>query len=782
MVVGLIDNGQNAELRMTYKDASSVSPDARTCVLTIVATIAKPGASKPKIDLQATSSAPTESSTASPSAAKRSSLRTAQAGAKGSAARAVTASTSEKTVIEPSPSEAPKKDKSSKKKKEKEKKKHIEEEEDEEVAEEDDIADNEFKEPPRRPKTKVKVVPDDEDPSDFWNGTSKSKTKEKKKEIKKLQQSLESMTINLRASRREGKVNDDQKRFAVMINEIGRVNIRSDAWAGYTRTGAGLSVRLAFIIDLPSDRASGCGIDVEKWMYVEMTFPNSIYASEEPKAASKTLTVRQCSPVSSSDALSRVVETFSFGLWWTLEQRLSTWMREEWPNIVEKINKAAKKASKSSTDVEVSSDAWAMLEILEWSSSQLPIAIKALMESKNDVKQALELVLDEDWLEKAKKETKVKHEDGDKSQTAEHSVKMSGDTCFLEDVIQETVTMIKDAGKFCPICAKPHPLELFKPIVCDNDLCKFQFSNMGLGVDFESELLHSPMAVDLLIALTDHAVSGSHFDPFPSEVSAQIDGVTHALKTPGDVAAVLKTCPSVDDMVSFAKQGRLRKALAELHPLLYLLLRWIVTSSRAHLHFLGPEDTVPQIDTPFQFHMKSTPPEKELKFYAAKKKYGSFYAWHGSATSNWHSILRNGLKNYSNSKHQVNGAAYGPGVYMAVDSATSIGYSSYRHYGNCWPHSKYEAMMGNGTLLVLALCEVINEGELICTGNVHRPRCIHSTSAPYYRIEKDEYITTRYLFVIQRSDVNVLAASIQSHLKSKQLLRSNKAHKEAKKK
>ena len=53
----------------------------------------------------------------------------------------------------------------------------------------------------------------------------------------------------------------------------------------------------------------------------------------------------------------------------------------------------------------------------------------------------------------------------------------------------------------------------------------------------------------------------------------------------------------------------------------------------------------------------------------------STYLYHGSPAYNWHSILRNGLKNYSGTTKQSHGAAYGQGIYLAGNSATSMGYS-----------------------------------------------------------------------------------------------------------
>jgi len=46
----------------------------------------------------------------------------------------------------------------------------------------------------------------------------------------------------------------------------------------------------------------------------------------------------------------------------------------------------------------------------------------------------------------------------------------------------------------------------------------------------------------------------------------------------------------------------------------------------------------------------------------------------GSSIENWHSILRRGLLNASGTKLQVNGAAYGKGVYLSPTSVLSFAY------------------------------------------------------------------------------------------------------------
>lgn len=69
--------------------------------------------------------------------------------------------------------------------------------------------------------------------------------------------------------------------------------------------------------------------------------------------------------------------------------------------------------------------------------------------------------------------------------------------------------------------------------------------------------------------------------------------------------------------------------------------------------------------TPHQYLLLSAPPEKETIFRELKAKHGSTFAFHGSSMENWHSILRRGLVNASGTRLQLNGAAYGSGIYLS---------------------------------------------------------------------------------------------------------------------
>jgi len=105
--------------------------------------------------------------------------------------------------------------------------------------------------------------------------------------------------------------------------------------------------------------------------------------------------------------------------------------------------------------------------------------------------------------------------------------------------------------------------------------------------------------------------------------------------------------------------------------------------------------------------------------------------------------MRQGLKNMSGTSGQVNGAAYGNGVYLAEESSTSFGYM---RYTQGWKNST----IGTSDIGCLALCEVVNHPDLKGQPN------------PYYVVANDQLIQTRYFFVYNtQSNVAVYGKDIK---------------------
>jgi poly [ADP-ribose] polymerase 6/8 len=135
------------------------------------------------------------------------------------------------------------------------------------------------------------------------------------------------------------------------------------------------------------------------------------------------------------------------------------------------------------------------------------------------------------------------------------------------------------------------------------------------------------------------------------------------------------------------------------------------------------------MNTEHQYLLMSGTPDKEKKFQGLKvKSEGVYLGFHGSAACNWHSILRCGLKNMSGSKGQINGAAYGSGVYLANDATTSF---SYLKYAGMWNKSMFAEK--SQQLGVMALCEIIKDKSV--------------KTSPYYVVPDDSMIATRYFFI-----------------------------------
>lgn len=180
----------------------------------------------------------------------------------------------------------------------------------------------------------------------------------------------------------------------------------------------------------------------------------------------------------------------------------------------------------------------------------------------------------------------------------------------------------------------------------------------------------------------------------------------------------------------------LKASLNTQNPLLHPLLKWLCTSNRAYLRLLKEEERFPELNTPYQFVFANASPDKEHEFQKLKEKVGkqrkregvpaTIQAWHGSGFGNWHSIMRLGLKNLSNTKWMSAGAAYGAGIYLSPNFGTSLGYS--RGSGG-WTSSE----LGQG-LQAMALCELINDKKL------PKPN-------PHYVIKNEEWVMTRFFFI-----------------------------------
>jgi hypothetical protein len=324
-------------------------------------------------------------------------------------------------------------------------------------------------------------------------------------------------------------------------------------------------------------------------------------------------------------------------------------------------------------------------------------------------------------------------------------------THLLLDIASDAKERIQQCIKNCVICDKKLEFRMLKPTICDDILCKYSYDSFGLGADIASEIQHHPDVVDLLVSITYVSAQGDvrRFAPYPETVEyrSKKDGVETVLnfgtqKSPnaGLIIQVLDTLPPIVQLVDFKTSEDLRAHLHTKHVLLFPLLRWIITSNRAHLARLKDHEKITSVGTNLQFMFLSSPPEKEKKFQQLKKKHGAFYAFHGSYFGNWHAILRTGLRNLSNTDLMSAGAVYGAGIYLAKDSGTSSGYAG---SAPGWPKSMFNPTIGSAdNYQCVALCEVINAGY---------------RANPYYVVPNEDHVVTRYFFIYNSANYHQAA-------------------------
>jgi hypothetical protein len=323
------------------------------------------------------------------------------------------------------------------------------------------------------------------------------------------------------------------------------------------------------------------------------------------------------------------------------------------------------------------------------------------------------------------------------------------DDMFIIKVMNYMVEKINSCTKTCIICDGELPYQMIKPSVCSKILCVHSHEQYGLGADIATEIRKSSDVVDLLIGFCYAASTGEErrFNPFPIGVETKyLDenkrSVTANLMNEKDpskknlpeVTRVCNTLPSVEAMSEYSDTKSLKNYLEnQCDKLAFPLLRWIITSNRAYLVKLEKKDIVEEMLTEHQYMFLSSPPEQEVKFQSLKKKHGSFWAFHGSNYSNWHSILRVGLKNYSNTEFMSSGAAYGAGIYLSPNSSTSLGYA---HAKQGWSKSIFTKEGKTSQIQCLCLCEVIDKKY---------------KANPHYVVPDESHVMTRYFFIYNGS-------------------------------
>lgn len=255
-------------------------------------------------------------------------------------------------------------------------------------------------------------------------------------------------------------------------------------------------------------------------------------------------------------------------------------------------------------------------------------------------------------------------------------------------LIMEITDSFLDIQDHCCICRSPLDYSVIKPTICHKKLCEVGFNEIGVGSSVAQEIRRDPYSADLLFSLFACSFHNQRYTKPapPQEIMENANQIFNSLPS---MSTIARTCHNDTNIIKNYGNESLN------------LLRWVILSNKSQLIHLPDELKLKNVFFTSHFMTLMADPRAEEEFQNLKKKnrLSSSFMWHGSGGDRWHSIVRNGLMNMSN-KDCIHGAAYGPGIYLAWDYGTSMGYAQ--------PvHNLYRNSMLGQNLTCIALCEVL---------------------------------------------------------------------------
>eukprot|EP01064_Diplonema_japonicum_P008908 TRINITY_DN16382_c1_g2_i1.p1 TRINITY_DN16382_c1_g2~~TRINITY_DN16382_c1_g2_i1.p1 ORF type:complete len:666 (+),score=120.72 TRINITY_DN16382_c1_g2_i1:80-2077(+) len=372
---------------------------------------------------------------------------------------------------------------------------------------------------------------------------------------------------------------------------------------------------------------------------------------------------------------------------------------------------------------------------------------------------------------------KQKKTEGDGDDKKRIPIKQYG---LLVQIMDYAHHRIPTCSEFCVICDKHHVFSsgaMLKASVCTREVCAFAFQQLKVGADAAQDIATDAGVVDLLVVLAKYACESSRwtliFEPFPTifDPDNPSKKILHPDKKNIEYAReIFKSFPKVRQLIQADAALEMKQRMDETSKWAYPLLQWIISSNTSHLVKLRSDSKqmIKSISTPHQFLMLSASLEKQNKFNELKKRHKTIFAFHGSSCENWHSILRNGLYNASGTKHQVNGAAHGAGIYLSPSASVSYGYSQLgvsENSSNSGRKNKDTDRLSDEFISegfgCVAICEVVDH-DIRRTGDIWvQPHSDHVVTRFFFAFDSNHQ-PNKYLNTEDKVLVEELRAAIET--------------------
>lgn len=280
------------------------------------------------------------------------------------------------------------------------------------------------------------------------------------------------------------------------------------------------------------------------------------------------------------------------------------------------------------------------------------------------------------------------------------------------------------------------------PIPCGREICVFAhraFKFAPFGACVVTKTIWKPPEVGrFLLELYVDAVNNNRF--FEHCKPCDTIEVTH-----DQLRETVQALPAWEDIEHCVRHGNLRQRLKSADMRLPDIVDWVLQTNQSYIRRLEPNERVrcgepDMLESSVQYHTLGASLDHTERFQQLKDQHGTFWAFHGSPHHCWHSILRQGLQNYSGSKFMTTGSAHGKGVYLSDSLQFSAGYAKRNKDGQ----------------FIVGLCEV-----------VRHPAFPSRSTTGLHVIPNPDCVSIRYLLVLNTLPTGcVRATEIKTHSSS----------------
>jgi hypothetical protein len=237
----------------------------------------------------------------------------------------------------------------------------------------------------------------------------------------------------------------------------------------------------------------------------------------------------------------------------------------------------------------------------------------------------------------------------------------------VKDFIKNLITLVENMYdtfySYCPLCLISKNKNKMKIYSCDN--CEIEsYSNVIDNTVMDNYFKDKNVFKLNLLISTSGLLNLSRFNPLPIYCSSSDELKTISNDT-NYYIKIIETCVTDNDLFKKLKLDE------------YKFLKHIVKSNILKLNYYNTNQNIIRDEDIFDTDdniLFTVDHDREIQ-NTFDNDSNVKYMYHGSSLSNFYSIMRNGLKNYSGTKFQTNGAAYGNGIYLAEQYTLSLSYS-----------------------------------------------------------------------------------------------------------